>query len=99
MLNFLNNSLIYKRVGCLAALALCLASCEQKQALPVSNNPIPTSQAAPDRYYLNAQPSTKEVIEQLDPKTFVRMDVLKDKQAADYTHDASVNKVVLVQTK
>lgn len=99
MSNFLNNSLNYKYFGCIAALALGLASCEQKQALPVSDNPIPTSSAQPDRYYLNAQPSTKEVIEQLDTKTITRMDMLKDQQAADYAHDASISKVVLVQTK
>nr|GFD41944.1 hypothetical protein [Tanacetum cinerariifolium] len=39
------------------------------------------------RYYLNAKPSTKEVIEQLDPSTMTRMDVLDGQQAATYAHD------------
>lgn len=99
MLNLLNNSPNYKYLGCAAALALCLAGCEQQQALPVATAPIPTSSAQPDRYYLNAQISTKEAIEQLDAKSIVRMDVLKGQHAADYAHDASIKGVLLVQTK
>ncbi|MGI4867205.1 MAG: hypothetical protein ACRYFZ_25030 [Janthinobacterium lividum] len=99
MLNFSANSPTYKYFGCVAALALCLTSCEQKQALPVSPTPMPTSSAQPDRYYLNAQVSSKEVIEQLDSKSITRMEVLKGQQAADYAHDASIKGVILVQTK
>jgi hypothetical protein len=80
-------------------LSLCLAGCEQQQALPVSTTPLSTSPTQPDRYYLNAQVSTKEVIEQLDPKTITRMDVLRGQQATDYAHDASIKGVILVHTK
>lgn len=83
----------------LLPLSLCLAGCEQPQALPVATAPIPNSPAQPDRYYLNAQISTKEAIEQLDAKSIVRMDVLKGQHAADYAHDASIKSVILVQTK
>ena len=98
MTNFWIKSLNYKQFSCMAALAFCLASCgEQSQALPVSTAPLPQMQAA--RYYLNAQPSTKEVIEQLDPTTMTRMEVLDGQKAADYTHDATIQKAILVQTK
>jgi hypothetical protein len=80
-------------------LPLCLAGCEQQQALPVATAPIPASPTQPDRYYLNAQVSTKETIEQLDSKSIVRMDVLRGQHAADYAHDASIKGVILVQTK
>jgi len=103
MLNFQFNSPTRSRFSYVAALLLplswCLAGCEQPQALPVSATPLSTSPAQPDRYYLNAQVSTKEVIEQLDPKSIVRMDVLKGQHAADYAHDMSIKGVVLVQTK
>jgi len=80
-------------------LALGLAGCEQPQALPVAAAPLDAASAQPNRYYVNAQVSSKEVIEQLDPKTITSMNVLKDQQAADYTHDASVKSVILVQTR
>lgn len=80
-------------------LALGLASCEQPQALPVAAAPLPATSAQFDRYYLNAQLSSKEVIEQLDPKTITNMSVLKCQQAADYAHDAGVKGVILVQTR
>jgi len=103
MLNFQFTSPTRSRFSYVATLllplSLCLAGCEQQQALPVSTNPIPSSPAQPDRYYLNAQVSTKEVIEQLDPKTITRLDVLKGQQAADYAHDASIKGVILVRTK
>jgi len=99
MLNFLINSPTYKHLGCVAALALGLGSCEQQKPLPVSVTPIPAAQGEPNRYYLNAQVSTKEVIEQLDPKTITRLDVLKDQKAADYTHDAGTRLVILAQTR
>lgn len=79
---------------------LCLTSCEQRQAVPVvPATSTPAIQSQPERYYLNSQPSTKTVIESLDPKTLTRMDVLRGQQAMDYTHDATANNVVLVQTK
>lgn len=83
----------------LLPLSLCLASCEQQQALPVATVPIGTAPTQPDRYYLNAQLASKEVIEQLDPKSITRMDVLRGKQAADYAHDMSIKGIILVQTK
>jgi hypothetical protein len=93
MLRFLAD---YKRLGCVAALALGLGSCEQQPAAPLSATPIPQQ---PDAlYYLNAKPSTKEAIEQLDPKLMTRMDVLKGQPAATYAHDARVNRVILAQT-
>lgn len=99
MVNFLNNSPQYRYLGCVAALVFGLSSCEQQEALPVSTTPIPTSPAQPDRYYLNAQASTREVIEQLDSKAITRMDVLTDQKAADYAHNASIKRVTLVQTR
>jgi hypothetical protein len=83
----------------LLPLLLCLTGCEQQPVLPVATAPIPSSSTQPDRYYLNAQVLTKEVIEQLDPKTITRLDVLKGQQAADYAHDASLEGVILVRTK
>ena len=97
MLNFLNNQFKCKCLGAATVLALGLGSCEQQQAKPVSPAPLPQLQAA--RYYLNAKPSTKEVIEQLDPSTMTRMDVLDGQQAASYTHDLNVKQVIAVQTK
>lgn len=99
MLDSLNNSPKYKYLGCITALMLSLSSCEQQKAVPVSATPIAASQGEPNRYYLNAQVSTKEVIEQLNSKTITRMEVLKDQKAADYTHDASTRQVILVQTR
>jgi hypothetical protein len=99
MLAFLGNSTKYKRLSYLAALVLGLSSCEQQKALPVSTTPIPSSPAQPDRYYVNARISTKEVVEQLDPKTITRTDVLRGQQAADYAHDASIKGVISVQTR
>lgn len=58
-------------------LSLGLAGCEQPQALPVAAAPLNAASAQPNRYYLNAQVSSKEVLEQLDPKRITRMDVLK----------------------
>lgn len=98
MLNFLNNPFNYKHFGYASALVLGLTSCEQRTVEPASTAPTLT-QMQPDRYYLNTQPSTKTVIEQLDPKIMLRVDVLKGQQAADYTHDAGVNGVILVQTQ
>ena len=98
MLNFLNNPFKYKHFGYAAALALGLISCEQQTVEPAPKVPALT-QMQPNRYYLNTQPSTKTVIEQLDPKIMLRVDVLKGQQAADYTHDAGVNGVILVQTQ
>ncbi|HET9502029.1 MAG TPA: hypothetical protein VFO93_00710 [Hymenobacter sp.] len=80
-------------------LALGLAGCEQPQALPVAAAPLPATSAQPDRYYLNARLSSKEVVELLNPQSITRMDVLKGQQAADYAHDVSVRGVVLVQTR
>jgi hypothetical protein len=80
-------------------LSLCLASCEQQQALPVATAPLNAASAQPNRYYVNAQVSSKEVIEQLDPKTIINMNVLKGQQAADYAHDTGVKGVILVQTR
>jgi len=97
MPNFPNNIPIYKQLGFIVALALGLNSCEQQQAKPVSTAPLPQMQAA--RYYLNTQPSTKEVIEQLDPQTITRLDVLDDQQAATYAQDISVKRVILAQTR
>jgi hypothetical protein len=89
-----------RRFGAIAfLLQLGLASCEQQQALPVATAPLPTSPTQPDRYYLNAQVSSKEVIEQLNPKSITRMDVLKGQHASDYAHDAGVKGVILVQTR
>jgi len=88
-----------RRFGAAALFSLCLAGCEQQQALPVANAPLPTSATQPDRYYLNAQVSSKEVIEQLNSKSITRMDVLRGQQASDYAHDASVKGVILVQTR
>jgi hypothetical protein len=99
MLAFLGNSTKYKRLSYLAALVLGLSSCEQQKALPVSTTPIPSSPAQPDRYYVNAQVSSREVVEQLDPNTITRMDVLEDQKAADYAHNASIKRVTLVQTR
>lgn len=99
MSNFLNNSFNYCIIGCLATLSLGLASCEQPQALPVAAAPLDAASAQPNRYYVNAQVSSKEVIEQLDPKTITSMNVLKGQPAADYTHDASVKSALLVQTR
>ena len=99
MSSFSDNLLKYKHLGYAAALVLGLSSCEQQQALPVSATPIASSSALPDRYYVNAQLSTKEVIEQLDLKTITRMDVLHGQKAADYAHDASISKVTMVQTR
>ena len=99
MATFLSNSPTYKYLGCVAALVLGLSSCEQQQALPVSPTPIPSSAAQPDRYYVNAQVSSKEAVEQLDPKTITRLDVLHGQQAADYAHDTGIKRVTLVQTR
>jgi hypothetical protein len=100
MSRFQVNLTSARRFGAVAfLLQLCLAGCEQQQALSVATAPIRTSPTQPDRYYVNAQVSSKEVIEQLDPKSITRMDVLKGQHAADYAHDASVKGVVLVQTK
>jgi hypothetical protein len=80
-------------------LALGLAGCEQPQALPVAAAPLNAASAQPNRYYVNAQVSSKEVIEQLDSQRITRMDVLKGQQAADYAHDPGVKNVLLVQTR
>ncbi len=80
-------------------LTLGLAGCEQPQALPVAAAPLPATSAQPDRYYLNAQLASKEVVELLNPQSITRLDVLKGQQAADYAHDAGVRGVVLVQTR
>jgi len=80
-------------------LALGLAGCEQPQALPVAAAPLNAASAQPNRYYVNAQVASKEVIEQLDPTKIVSMNVLKGQQAADYAHDAGVKGVILVQTR
>ncbi|MBJ6143995.1 hypothetical protein [Hymenobacter sp. BT559] len=88
----------YKHLGCAAVLLLGLSSCEQQQqAKPVSTAPLPQMQAA--RYYLNAKPSTKEVIEQLDTKYITRMEVLDGQKAATYAQDPDVKRVILAQTK
>lgn len=47
------------------------------------------------RYYLNAKPSTKEVIEQLDPQSMTRLEVLDNQQAATYAQDPNVKRVIL----
>lgn len=91
------NSFTYKNLVCLAAFSLCLGGCEQRQAEPVAV--VPIAQMQPARYYLNAKPSTKEVIEQLDPQTMTRMDVLDGQQAANYAHAPGIKRVVVVQTK
>jgi hypothetical protein len=89
-----------RRFGAAAfLLSLCLAGCEQQQALPVAAAPLNAASAQPNRYYVNAQVSSKEVIEQLDPKTITSMNVLQGQQAADYAHDAGVKGVILVQTR
>jgi hypothetical protein len=93
----LNKLSSYKQLGGVVALALCLGSCEQQQAEPVSVAGMPPMQAA--SYYLNAKPSTKAAIEQLDPQTITRMDVLDDQQAATYAQDANVRRVIAVRTK
>ena len=80
-------------------LGLGLVGCEQPQALPVAAKPLTTTSTQPDRYYLNAQVSSKETIEQLNPQSITRVDVLKGQQAADYAHAAGVQGVILVQTR
>ncbi len=95
----LNPTLAHRLGAAALLLALGLAGCEQPQALPVAAAPLDAASAQPNRYYLNAQVSSKEVIEQLDPKTITTMSVLKGQQAADYAHDASVKNVLLVQTR
>jgi hypothetical protein len=103
MHNLRSNSPTSSRFSYAAALlllfSLCLVGCEQQQVLPVATTPLPASPTQPDRYYLNAQLASKEVIEQLDPKSITRMDVLRGKQAADYAHDMSIKGIILVQTK
>jgi hypothetical protein len=83
----------------LLSFSLCLASCEQQQALPVAAAPLSATSAQPDRYYVNAQVASKETIEQLNPNNIISMNVLKGQQAADYAHDAGVKGVILVQTR
>jgi len=97
MLNFPNNLFTRKRLAFIAALALGLGSCEQHTAVPVATAPITPMPAA--RYYLNAKPSLKEVIEQLDPQTITRLEVLDNQQAATYAQDPSVKRVILAQTR
>ncbi|MFD1870854.1 hypothetical protein [Hymenobacter bucti] len=97
MLTFPNNFLKHKHLLGVAVLALGLGGCEQRQAEPVSTAPLP--QLQPTSYYLNAKPSTKTVIEQLDPQTMTRMDVLDGQKAADYAHDPGVKRAIVVQTK
>lgn len=100
MSHFQTNPTLARRFGAVAfLLTLGLAGCEQPQALPVATAPLNAAAAQPNRYYLNAQVSSKEVLEQLDPKSITRMDVLKGQQAADYAHDASVKNVILMQTR
>ncbi len=100
MNHFQANLPLARRFGAAAfLLSLCLAGCEQPQALPVAAKPLPATSAQPDRYYLNAQVSNKEAIEQLNPQSITRVDVLKGQQAADYAHAAGVQGVILVQTR
>lgn len=97
MPNFPNNLFAYKHFAFAAVLALGLGACEQHAAVPVSAAPIAPMPAA--RYYLNAKPSLKEVIEQLDPQTITRLEVLDNQQAATYAQDPSVKRVILAQTR
>lgn len=91
---------LVRRFGAAAfLLVLGLAGCEQPQALPVSAAPLDAASAQPNRYYVNAQVSSKEAIEQLNPDNIISMNVLKGQPAADYTHDASVKTALLVQTR
>ncbi len=100
MARFQFNPAPAHRLGAAALLlVLGLAGCEQPQALPVAAAPLPATSAQPDRYYLNARLSSKEVVELLNPQSITRLDVLRGQQAADYAHDAGVRGVVLVQTR
>jgi len=98
MLNFLNDRFKYLYLGAATVLALGLGSCEQQQAQPTLTT-TGSSKMQPDQYYLNARPSTKEAVGQLDFKTITNISVLTDQKASDYARDAGVQKVVLVQTK
>lgn len=95
MFSFLSDSLSAKAFGSIASLAvvLCLGS------LGGCADTAPVAQAAPNLYYLNGKPSTKEAVEKLDPQTIASMNVLSGKQAVEYTHDAKQTGAVLVQTK
>lgn len=100
MSRFLINPTIARHLSSAALLlALGLASCEQPQALPVAAAPLDAASAQPNHYYLNARRSSNEEIEQLNPSSITSVAVLKGQQAADYTHDAGVKSVVVVQTR